>query len=433
MEQFFKKRLHFLKNQEIYEIWVMPIIICIIGMTLTYFLFVDDPLPRKIIIASGDKAGTYHVIANRYKEYLEKSGIEVEVLPTTGSMDNIKLLSSPESGVSLAFVQSGTLSTKMNDDFAILASIFREPIWVFYRGDNIRYLHELAGKKVTIGSNGSRTQALSRKLFIDNGLDSDNTEFSDTGGQEAATLLTTGKTDASFFVASPKTGYIQDLLSNNSIGLMSFDRHEGYARRYKFLSPITIPEGLFSLSLNIPDREIRLLSTTVMLVTNREFHPALIYLVLEAAKNIHQGNLLDLPNEFPSDKYTDLPVHEDAKSFLEEGKSFFHRFLPFKIAHVMDRLIIMLVPLLTLLIPILKFAPPIYRWRIRSKIYRWYSVLHELDLSIEEGISDDLKSDIRERISRLESDLSKINVPMAYMEEFYSLRLHINLIKSAVK
>lgn len=256
-------------------VWGIILLVCAAALLGTYLLFVKAPPPGKIVIAAGAKNGTYYKIGLQYAEELKKEGLAVEVRETAGSGENLQLLRDAGSGVSVALVQSGVADEKDDKDLQTLGSLFREPLWVFYRGDpTIELLKQLEGKRISVGPKTSGTYPIATKLLAANGLP----EAGDAAPEkrtiletpdkiaDAATKLQKGELDAAFFVAAFDTGYIQELLKDGNIHLLSFSQQEAYHRRYRFLSELTVPAGLVNLGQNLPSKDVYLLAPTAMLV-----------------------------------------------------------------------------------------------------------------------------------------------------------------------
>jgi uncharacterized protein len=423
-------------------VWVWILGFCLASLIATYVLFVEPPPPRKIVIASGAQNGAYFRYAQRYAEELKREGISVEVRETAGSVENLGLLGQEGSGVSVAIVQSGVASPEDVQRFYALGSLYREPLWVFYRGDQrIERLSQLAGKRIGVGPAGSGTYPIAMRLLTVNGLIEPQSDSRSSQGKPrailvqenvaaAATALQKGELDAAFFVAAFEADYIQGLLNDPSVNLLNFDQHEAYRRRFRFLAPVTVPAGLADLGQNIPGRDVELLAPTAMLVVRKDFHPALIPLLLTAATRIHgRGDELSDPGEFPSGKYCDLPLSEDARRFYESGQPMLQRLLPFWLASLVDRAKVMLIPLIMLMMPLLRAAPPLMRWRTRRKIYLWYSDLREIDQRLATGLSGPELDEELARLRDIEHQVAYVDVPLSYMEEFYHLRLHLGMLQ----
>ena len=419
-------------------VWAWILGLCLAALVATYMLFVEPPPPRKIVIATGAQNGAYFRYAQKYAEELQKEGLSVEVRETAGSVENLRLLGQEDSGVSIAIVQSGVARPDDREHFYALGSMYREPLWVFYRGDKrLERLSQLVGKRIGVGPLRSGTHAIARQLLAVNGLAESNSPKENSRAAlveenvaAAAKALQKGELDAAFFVAAIEADYIQSLLNDRSMNLLNFDQHEAYHRRFRFLAPVTVPAGLVSLGQNIPEQDVSLLAPTAMLVVRKDFHPALVPLLLMTATRIHgKGNELSDPGEFPAELYCDFPVSEDAKRYYKSGQPVLQRLLPFWVASMVDRAKVMLIPLVMLMMPLIRAAPPLMRWRTRRKIYRWYSDLREIDQRLAAGLSGSELDQELARLRHIEHQVVHVDVPLSYMEEFYHLRLHLGMLQ----
>ncbi|WP_165253356.1 TAXI family TRAP transporter solute-binding subunit [Paludisphaera soli] len=405
----------------------------------SYVLFVEPPPPRRLVIASGAQGGAYFRFANLYAEDLRRHGLEVEVRETAGSVENLERLRDASSGVAVAIVQSGLVDGEDREGrLAALGSLYREPLWVFHRrGLEVDRLGGLKGLRIGVGAEGSGTQAVALRMLAANGLAEGGASPGDAATRyvredaaDAVALLLQGDLDAACFVAAFEAEYVQELLQDERVELLSFDRQEAYRRRFRFLAPITLPTGVVDLARNLPGRDVALLAPTAMLVVRDDFHPALVPLLLAAAARIHgEGGVLAEPREFPSESFCDLPVSEDARRFYRHGQPVLQRLLPFWLASLADRAKLMLIPLVMLLMPLVRAAPPLIRWRTRRKIYRWYAVLREIDQKLESGMAGvDLDREVA-RLRSIEHKVVWVEVPLSYMEEFYQLRMHLTIMQ----
>jgi len=422
------------KSRDIWLVWLLVIVITTVAMVMTYRTFVGEPIPTQITLASGSETGAYHWYAKQYAKLIEeKSGIKVTVQTTAGSAENLELLQNDDRGVSLAFLQSGIAPSEIQNVQALM-SVNHEPLWVFFdKREGLQSLAGLKGQVVAIGSEGGGTRPVALKLLADNGVVADNTTFSDLSGMAAAGALQAGEVRAVMYVAALKGEYVQALLNDPAIGFLDFKRYASYERRYDFLSAVAMPEGLLSLQKNSPEYAVHVLAMNTMLVSRTDLHPALIPLLLDIGREVHKkGSLLDPAGTFPAAKFNGLPGNKDAEKYFRKGPSFLHGIMSFQMATSIDRLKVMIVPLLTLLLPLFKLTPPIYRWRMRAKIYRWYERVREQDLRIVDGVDQETLRDIDGHLHTLEQDLKKVKVPLSFMEELYQLQTHISLLQGKV-
>ena len=410
------------------KIW-LPILILVVVALFIASQFVEPPPPRRFVLATGDINGAYYAFGKEYKQRLAQYGITVELLVTAGSIENIGLLHAGEADV--GFVQGGVSDTsQVSANLRALASIYYEPLWVFYRRDeDIQQLTQLAHKRIGVGEAGSGTQVVATRLLEMNGVTTENAELVQMRFEQAAANLESGRLDVGFFVASPTASIIHRLLQNSQLRLLSFQRHSAYVQTLSFLQAVTIPEGLIDLEKNIPPKDVVSLSTTATLVCRSDFHPRLVEYVLESITPIHaQSGLLEGKAEFPSMQYVDFPLAEAAKHYFELGPSFLSRHLPFWAVSLISRFKLLLLPALIVLFRMGKFAPSAYRWGVGKRVYKWYDVLHEVESSLEgEDCADHLEAGVA-KLRALEDEVTKVSVPSSYRKEIYNLRMHIDLI-----
>jgi TRAP transporter TAXI family solute receptor len=414
---------------------VVPMVVIFTLVAVAAFQFVGPPCPKRLVIATGSPEGLYYHYGKRYAELLAEQGIQVEVRATAGSIENLGLLNSADSGVSLAIVQGGAESADEANRCVSLCSLYLEPLWVFHRGDcRLDRLSDLRGARIAVGGEGSGSRSLAMKLLEANGMlsrdpGSPAVRLVPLGGQRAVEALKAGQVDAAMFVISAESRLVRELFEAPGIHLLSLRRCDGYLPKYRFLSVVTLHEGVLDLKADIPARKARLLAPNANLAARADIHPALIPLLLQTARKVHRpGGTLEAPGVYPSPDHACLPLHRAARRYFESGPSLLFRFLPFRLAAWLDRMKILLLPLGTLLLPLLKTVPPIYRWRIRHKIYRWYRVLRDVDIKLQTADGHtDFSVDIA-KLDRLDVELAEVSIPLSYMEEFYNLRLHVSFM-----
>ena len=407
------------------------VLLTLIGFAIAW-QFVNPAPPHTLVIATGQTDGAYYLFAQRYQQRLAQDGIELEIRATAGSIENLELLGNNE--VDLAFVQGGTAAATAADTLTSLGSLYYEPLWVFYRGEQtLSRLGQLHNMSIAIGKPGSGTYAIARQLLADNFIDAATNTIQALDGAAGAQALLQGDTDALFLVASPQAPLVQELLHRQDIRLMSFARASAYTRLHHFLSAVTLPEGVIDLQANLPPRDTVLLAATANLVARDDFHPALVSLLLQAATLTQSADgLFEQTGSFPNSANLEFPLDDDARRFYKHGPPFLQRYLPFWTASLIDRLKIMLVPLLTLLLPLVKIMPPMYRWRVRKKIYRWYRELQLLDDAAHTHPSAGQQAGLIQKLDNLEEEVRKVSVPLSYADELYSLRLHIGLVRDTL-
>jgi TRAP transporter TAXI family solute receptor len=396
--------------------------------------------PHDLTIATGPTDGAYAAYAERYRDLLAADGLSLEIIHTSGSIENQQLLADGRADV--AFLQGGTVGLNGSGEppsgIEALASLYYEPLWVFVRGPHApNRLSQLADKRIAIGSEGSGTRPLALALLSASGIDtSGNTasKFLPIGGEKAAEALLKGTVDAAFFVTGKISPAMRSLIDSPSIRLMNFAQADALSRRLPYLSAVTLPRGGVDLGRDIPSRPVALIAPAAQLVTVDTIDPALVDALLEAADKVHrQGALFEKPGEFPSRNFLELPLNVEAEHYFRSGPSIARRYLPFWAASLVERMFILLLPLLGLAIPLMKFAPGIYNWQVSRRIVRWYRNLRRIEGEAEkEAFSPERRNALIAELDKIQMQVSHIHVPNAYAQNLYDLRGHIDLVRKLI-
>ena len=418
------------ENGDRLKIFGPAILVTIIGFVIAW-QFVSPAPPRTLTMATGSPTGAYFAAGESYREILAKEGISLELKHTSGSVENLRLLQSPDDGADVAFVQGGLKGLAEKGSLVALGSLFFEPMWIFIRsGVSVEHISDLKRLRLAVGPEGSGSKVLTLQMLDLNGINENNSRILSYDSQKAADLLMTGQIDMAVFVSSYHSKYIQQLFKSRSVNLLGIDRAEAYAIRFPFLHVLKLPKGVIDFETNVPARDLMLVAPTAQLVARADLHPALIDLLLQAAEDVHgEGGGFEKEGQFPTPRYTDFNLSEEAERFYKSGPTFLQRYLPFWAANFISRTIVLLLPLVVLLLPLFKLMPPLYRWRMRSKIYRWYAKLEAIDDELTRGSAYQDLEKTTARLDDLERNVAGISVPLAFREALFDLRLHIDLLR----
>lgn len=409
------------------NLWLVPVLA---GLVAALFYFAAPPPPMHARLATGAAGGGYHEFGQRLQAELAHQGFSLELVESAGSTDNLSKLASGE--VQLALVQSGqelTLGAEARDKLNGLGVMYREPLWLFL-GNKVRFtrLADLLKLRLAIGAPGSGTQTVTAALFAANRIEPAQypKPWQPLGGSRAADALIAGQLDAAFFLGPAENPLVQRLAAEPGLHLVSLRRTQAYLARLPYLSQLQVSEGMLDMAQNTPDHDIVTLGPVATLVAGETFHPSLTPLILEAAKTVlKNGSLLDPAGSYPAKPPLSLHTLSEADYYYAKGLPILQRYLPFRIASLADRYIILAIPLLVLLFPLFKAIGPIYQWRIRARIYRWYKHLREIDQQLYKGaLPADLSGEIT-RLEHLEDELARIEVPLSYSSELYQLHMHL--------
>jgi TRAP-type uncharacterized transport system substrate-binding protein len=428
--------LALLSRRERFRVALLAVVLVVAALSVSLYWLRSAP-PRRIVLASGPDFGVYHRHAQRYRDILAREGVTVVERMTEGATENLRLLLDPNSGVDVAFMQGGVATFPAAEHLVMLASLYYEPLWVFYRGSaTLTQITQLQGTRIAIGAAGSGTRALASRLLEANGMTISpgvgraNTDLVALGGTAALDALRAGDIDAAIFVGGAQTPTLQRALRDPVVRLLSIRQADAYPRRFPYLYRLTLPPGTIDLEIGIPEQEVEMIGTKAMLAARDDFHPALVNLLIDAAREIHgdQGTF-EAAGEFPGTTAVDLRVAPHADQHKRFGSSFLYQVMPFWAATYVEKAAILLLPLVVVLVPLLNILPQVLRWRARSRIYRWYGQLAVMEREI--AASHDGSSVARwlRDLDRIERSVGNARTPAKFASEAYTLREHIAIVR----
>ena len=386
--------------------------------------------PRTVVMATGAEGGANFEMGIRYREILAQSGVNLQLLPTTGGIENLARLRDLKSGVSVGFIQGGTTTREESPDLESLGTVFYEPLWFFYRSEIGAGVQALRGRRVSIGTEGSGGRALALELIKRFKLDTIIGELVGYAPQVAAEKLLAGDIDAAFIVTAWDSTVVQRLIDAKGIDLASIPRADAYIAHYPFLNKLVLPAGVSDLLNNRPPADIVMLAPKGSLAVRADLHPAIQHLLLNAAVQIHsQPGVFQKAGQFPAAESIDIPLSEEAQRFYKTGRPFLQNHLPFWAATLVERVLVVFIPLSALLYPIIRFAPQIYSWVMHSRIVRLYDEMRSIESEMEsrgQGYNVDA---IDARLQELSQRASRLSLPTIYASMTYELRSYIDLVR----
>ena len=418
------------------------VLIALVLLIGAYFVLQPNP-PRSVVLATGPEQGDYAEFGKRYAAALKKHHIEVVLRPTQGSSANRRLLRDAKEKVDFGFVRGGSSEVIQAEDekgtglpLVTLGSLFFEPVWIFYRtdaakklpGKKLEKLDQLRGWRVNTGGRGAGSTNLLSKLISANGLNREDLKIERLDLTQSAIALFNNEIDAMILVSAPESPILQMLLRTPGISLFEFTQAEAYSRRFGYLSAVTLPRGIADFAHDVPAHDVQLIAPTSMLVAREGTHPALVQLFVQAARDIHaEPGWFAKSGQFPSKEDIEFPLAPEAERFLRNGPPLMQRYLPFWLSNLIDRMWVAMISIIAILIPLARVVPPLYNFRIRSRIFRWYRQLRQIEDSISAGKIP--VADLLDELNKLDAKAERISVPLSYTDELYSLRSHIALVR----
>ncbi|OHC63505.1 MAG: hypothetical protein A2045_03780 [Rhodocyclales bacterium GWA2_65_20] len=418
---------------------VVPLVLLLAGGFWLASRFIQPAPPDTIVIASGGEGGAYQRFVAAYKDVLARYGVRLIEKPSAGALENLNNLRDDKVALDAGFFQAGISRPTESDTLVSLGGLYYEPLWVFYREAlakpvRLDRIAQLKGKRIAVGVAGSGTRHLAQEMLTANGIDGGNSELLEMGGPALAESFAANRIDAAFVVGPTQSATVWTLLYTPGVRFMSLTHADAYARQLPYLSKVVLPQGAIDLERNIPSRDMTLVASVATLLVREETHPALVDLLMQAAGEVHGApGIFQKPGEFPKAMVVDFPLSQEAERFYKSGKPLLQRYLPFWAATLVDRMVVLLIPIFALLIPVLKVAPVLYSWRVRSRIYRRYGELKFLEAEVAANPERHTHAAWQARLDAIEEDVNRIPTPLAYADMLYTLRSHIGLVRAALR
>ena len=450
-------------------------------------ILVLKPGPEgRLVLASGGSEGAYNELAILYQKQMAKYGVEIELRPTTAGTQSLRGLldievkpPSPDSSdkrpqiidrpsdIEAGFIKgavAGSLQGRLASETEqkwhdrLTASVtsvgrmFYEPVYVFYRGEQVKSLSEFKGKTILVGSNDSGARRVAITLLRGNGVDDKNSTFIELDLSANAKELTVEGVDVAFVVLPPDSPTVFKLMRVPDILLMNFAAEaDAYVSRFPFLSKLVMHQGSIEFAPDIPSADITLLATTATLVVKKSVHPAIVALLAEAVvDNPRKGYDRDgepilflKAGEFPNLKDPEYEVAKEAVPIFKNGElPFLLRSvapmnvklgIPFWVTAYIHKhgtsTVLLLIPILSILLPLMRLLPQLYTWTVKRRLYYWYRHLKILETTLDQNPT---AADIAEaslELDRIDTAVSRMKVPIPYQDQFYDLRGHIDLVR----
>jgi TRAP-type uncharacterized transport system substrate-binding protein len=399
-------------------------------MVLALFAALRTLPGRDVSIATGTAGSAYADIAERYREILARDGVRLHLVPTNGAVENLERLRDARAGVDAGFVLAGTASEQESPDLVSLGTMFYEPLWIFCRCTTLaELLHERPNASISIGPLGSATRPLVLKLFALNRIDTTSLQLSGYAQQEGVRRLIAGEIDAVVMLSAWDSPAVQQLLVAPGIQLMGFERADAYVALYPRLSKLVLPQGVADLGANRPPADVPLIASKASLVVRRDLHPALQYLLIQAAIEVHgRPGIFQRADEFPAAEAIDLPLSDEARHLYKSGPSILQRKLPFWLAELLQRLAIVILPLAGILYPLWSLLPGLYRRHMENRLYRFYGELAFIEGELKRCTDAKERAQMLARVEELERRAIALDMPSAYSEKSFNLRAHIRAL-----
>jgi TRAP-type uncharacterized transport system substrate-binding protein len=409
-------------------------VLLILGALAATIVYLGPFPPRVVMMSTGTPGGAYDEVARRYRTILARSHVDLRLVPSAGAVENLKRLGDPRSDVSVGLVQNGLTTDADSPDLVSLGTISYEPLWLFYRGAAPGlHLEGLRGRKVSIGPEGSGSRAIALELLSLNGIGPGEANLLPLPLAESGEQLLAGKIDATFLVTSWDASIVRRLLADSRVELANFARANAYLMLDPSLNRLTLPAGVGNLAADRPPADVTLLAPKSSLVVRGDLHPAIQYLLLDAATEVHSGaGVFHKSGQFPAAEQFEIPLSPEARQFYKSGRPFLQRYLPFWLAVLVGRLLVLSIPVIGVAYPLLKLVPAVYDWSMRRRVFRLYGELRSIELEVA-AKTEKHPEDLLARLDRLQERANHLRLPSGFADLHYTLRQHIDHVKAHLR
>jgi TRAP-type uncharacterized transport system substrate-binding protein len=391
--------------------------------------------PQTLVIATGPEGSAEQEFGARYRAVLARAGVKVELLPTAGAVENLAWLRDPRSGVSVAFVEAGITGPEESPGLVSLGTISFNPLWFFFRGQpDDTGPRTLEGRRISIGPEGSGTRGLALRLLALNGVDEKSFEPFAFGPERAAEALLRGEIEAAVMLTSGWSPVVRRLAAADGIVLMTYPRADAYVALFPHLTKLVLPAGVIDLASNVPPADVTLLAVQGSLAVREGLHPALQYLLLDAAAEIHGGpGVFQKAGRFPAPEAIDLPLSSQAQQYHKSGRPYLSRHLPFWLSDVVERVLILLVPLFAVVFPLVRYVPMIYGGVIERRVFGLYRELKAIERKMETLGPGEGADAYAAALDALAKRANRFWVPISFAQRLFILKTHIAAAREQVE
>ena len=408
--------------------------VCIVGIVSLLLMYFIPAPPSKVVRATAFKGASFEYYGRQYRDIFARHGVDLELRETAGSVENVKLLQDAKSGVQITFVTGGVSDEKQAPGLLSLGTVYNQPYWIFYSSpEPLDRLSQLKGKRIAVGPGGSGTRLSGEKILGKGGVNSETATLLPFAGLGAVKALDDGKVDVVWIIGSPDATAVRHLLENPNVRLLSFPMAEAYTRIFPELVRLELPKGVIDIDRTIPPNDVPLIGTTSKVLVRSDIHPEIVNLLLQTMVETHRGQeIFQRSGEFPNGTDAEYPVAPGAIDFYKNGPSFLHRHLPLWLSVHVQRAIAVLVAGIAIGVPLFHYLPLVYRWSTRRRLLVWYSQLKALEASCDAGLNKRSLIEKQSEVDRIEDAVSHIRYPLAFTDQLYNLRSHIDIVRRKI-
>lgn len=417
-----------------------------------------NPFPPKVLrLAVGSAGGpTHKIFGERYKEECRHFGMEVQLVPTRGTIDSLRKLQ--EGQVDGAFTHALLPDIRKREAKVLsgpqtlysMGTLSVQPLWIFYRAETARVfnarhhpdrrpsdelveIEDFKGWRFNVGSeNGATREALLNVLSM-GGVVLEDLKYQEKSPPEAIDNLLKGKVDAIGFASMAEYGSVQELLAKEGVRLFNFSLAEAYAKINPQLREVTLPQGIFDLRKNKPSQDVNLLAITGSLVVREDLHPALQDLLAMVALRVHNGpGWVQRRGEYPKVEVEEgFKLNARAREIYRDGPPRLVHSIPFVWANLIDRTWLLVLSVVIVLMPLVRILPRIFVVQEHLRIFWNYHKLKRLSASFHaHRVPPEV---LLPQVKALDVCVAQMEMPTWNRAALYSLRSHIGVVQKDIQ
>ncbi len=416
--------------------WLRGLLVAAVLLAAVILLIVKPAMPHRIQLLTDSQDSAWYALGQRYADDLRSRGLAVDVVATSGALDNVSRL---DGSVAAVAVAPATVDSRMQSEAAerqlvALGSIGFEPVWMFCRVDSgIQRLPDLRGRRVVTEGLGTTGEHVARELFRLNGM-ADDVQLDAVSGLTNQ-QLTDGFASQSFdaVVVSGDAGapLVRAALETEGVEVLSFERAEAYTALIPGVTRIVAPEGVLDLSRNVPSRDVQLLATTTCLIAHESLHPAVVPLLLKTAENVRENRAAFTTDvEFPGTHNLTLPLAPAARRWFSQGETGLFSRLPYRVTRLLNHIGFFVLPLLAVIAAGCKLIPAAMHGWFKFRLQGW---LKELTAVEKEHVNDSDLAELCARLDRIDSASVRMFVPRSSAHDYIDFRQFLHDLRDRVE
>ena len=414
------------------------VILLIFGGVIIYL----KPFPfTGISIATSYKGGDWYQFGEGAISLLKERGINLEVVATSGTIENAEELNDPKSKVNAGFVYAAALSKDQQKGLYSLGSISYDPVWIFYRNElanKITTIQDLSKYKVSLPPKKSGSYILTKKLFQTNGIDIDsNPNFVSSSWEDLRANILSDKADIYIFITTMIDPLVEELIHSPNMTLFNFPGALAYQRKFDYLDAVTIPAGSINIEKKLPVRDISLIATTTTLAVRKDLHPSLQLALLMTSKQIIQDSsrlFFSKRNEFPD--YFDPSIHISpiARNYYNYGPPKTTEYLPYWLVVFVDRFWFVLIVAFAIIYPLSKLNFHLRRFRFIIRERTHYEMLLNMEKEITgKKLSSEEKEKLLKKLDMINKQALQHFVPVGEEADYFLFVNALQLLRNKIE